>query len=261
MPGVSLRDLFPVPSLMKARNVLVVQPHPDDAEWGAGATIAALTSSGAEVNYVTVTDGGWGSVDPEVDPSELARRRREEQAEAARVLGVSEMAWLDFPDGNVPTGADPALRSPLVRLIRSYKPDAVMGPDPWLPYEAHPDHYGTGLAVAAAVVLAGLEPPYRLPGLNAHSPAMLAMYNTSRPNTYVGVDAFWEKKLSAIAAHSSQFQGPVWEMGRLYLRAQAEELAARARALGKAGPGVTLVESFKVLTPLHLHCNTGAEEW
>ena len=256
-----LKDLLPVPNLMNARKVLFIQPHPDDAEWGAGATIAALTGAGAEVVYVTVTDGSWGTTDPDVAPAELAATRRGEQAEAAAILGVQEIAWLDFPDGNVPAGGTPVLRDPLVSLIREYRPDAVMGPDPWLPYEAHPDHYNVGLAVAASVVFAGLEPPHRVKGLSAHSPAMLAMYSTARPNTFITVDATWEKKLAAIAAHKSQFSGPSWEMARFFLRVQAEELAARARAVGKAAADAVLVETFKVLTPLHLHCNQGAEDW
>lgn len=258
---MSLKELLPIPSLMSSKKVLVVQPHPDDAEWGAGATIAALTAAGAEVIYVTVTDGSWGTTDPNMKPADLAALRRKEQAEACRILGVREVAWLDYPDGNVPPGGTPTLRQDIVQLIRTYKPDTVMGPDPWLPYEAHPDHYNTGLAVAASVIFAGLVPPHRVEGLEAHSPAMLAMYNTARPNTYVPVDAFWDKKMAGISAHGSQFNGPTWEMGKFFLRAQAEELAARAKVQGKVGREVGLVETFKVLTPLHLHCNQGAEDW
>lgn len=258
---MSLKELLPIPALGKARKVLFVQPHPDDAEWGAGATIAALAARGTEVIYVTVTDGSWGAYDPKVEPSELAAGRRVEQAEAAGILGVKEIAWLDYPDGLVPAGGTPVLREPLVNLIRSYKPDVVMGPDPWLPYEAHPDHYNTGLAVAAAVVFAGLTLAHRVAGLEAHSPEMLAMYNTSNPNTYFAVDAFWDKKIEAVAAHASQFSGPVWEMGKFFLRAQAEELAAKAKVAGRVDSSVNLVETFKVLTPLHLHCNQGAVDW
>jgi len=258
---VPLKDLLPVPPLSKARKVLFVQPHPDDAEWGAGATVAALVAGGAEVVYVTVTDGSWGTTDPAVQPEELASLRRREQAEACRILGVKEIAWLDYPDGRVPPGNTPELREHLVRLIRAYKPDVVMGPDPWLPYEAHPDHYNTGLATAAAVIFAGLAPPHRVEGLEPHSPEMLAMYNTARPNTYFPVDAFWDKKIQAIAAHASQFYGPTWEMGRFFLKAQAEELAERGKAAGKVDEATHLVEVFKVLTPLHLHCNQGAEDW
>ncbi len=258
---MSLKELLPIPPLLGAQKALVVQPHPDDAEWGAGGTIAALAAGGTEVVYVTVTDGSWGSTDPNVKPADLAALRREEQMDACRILGVKEVAWLDFPDGQAPPGGTPVLREPLVNLIRSYKPDLVMGPDPWLPYEAHPDHYNTGLAVAAAVILAGLALPHRVEGLEPHSPRMLAMYNTANPNTYVAVDAFWEKRMEALAAHASQFSGPSLDLGRFFLTAQAEELAARGKAIGKVPPEATRVEVFKALTPLHLHCNQGAEDW
>jgi LmbE family N-acetylglucosaminyl deacetylase len=252
---------MPPPVLLKARRVLSIQPHPDDTEWSAGGTVARLTAAGAEVFYVTVTDGSWGTVDPAVEPAELAALRREEQAEAARLLGVNEIAWLDFPDGNVPPGAGSELRDPLVKLIRSYRPDAVLAPDPWMPYEAHPDHYNTGLAAAAAMIFAGLAPAHREEGLEPHSPEMVAFYNTSRPNTYVPVDETWEDKIRAIEAHTSQFSGPIWDMVKFYMKIQAEELASRARSLGKAGEEVLLAEGFKVLAPLHLHCNWDAENW
>ncbi len=258
---MSLKDLLPVPPLAQAKRVLFIQPHPDDAEWGAGATIAALVAGGAEVVYVTVTDGSWGTTDPNLGPAELAALRRDEQAAACLILGVTEVCWLDYPDGHVPAGGTPVLREPIVNLIRTYRPDTVMGPDPWLPYEAHPDHYNTGLAVAASVILAGLTPPHRVEGIDAHSPEILAMYSTAHPNTYVPVDAFWDKKIEAISAHRSQFFGPLWEAGKHYLRSQAEELATRGKAAGQVDPTVNLVETFKVLTPLHLHCNTGAQDW
>ncbi len=252
--------MFPIPDLMKARKVLCVQPHPDDNEWAAGGTIALLAGSGAEVVYVTVTDGRWGTTDPTLDPDRLVELRREEQVRAADLLGVSEIAWLDFPDGRTPPGSDPALVGPLVRLIRAYRPDGVLAPDPWMLYEAHPDHVNTGLAAATAVLFAGLPAAYREPELEAHSPELIAFYNTARPNTYVGIDGVWETKMAALAAHRSQFE-VTWDMVRHYQKIQAEEAAARARDRGKAGADVALVEGFKVLAPLYLHCNWDAENW
>lgn len=244
---------------MQARRVLVIQPHPDDAEWSVGGSIACLADAGATVVYVTVTDGGWGTTDPEGDPAALAATRRREQAAAAGILGVSELAWLDYPDGQAPDGGGPELRGHLVRLIRNYQPDCVMAPDAWLPYEAHPDHYHTGLAAAGAVLFAGLGPPHRDPDLAPHSPAMIAFYTTARPNTWVAIDSVWERKAAAVAAHGSQFSGPVGDLQKALLRMQAEELAARGREAGHLGADCLVAESLKVLSPLHLHCNWEAE--
>lgn len=254
-----LRELLKPPALMLARRVLVIQPHPDDAEVAAGGSIAHLVDAGAEVAYVTVTDGSWGTVDPEVEPAALVETRRLEQARAAAILGIVEIAWLDYPDGRAPAGTGPELREHLVRLIRSYQPDCVMAPDPWLSYEAHPDHYNTGLAAAGAVLFAGLAPAHRTPDLSTHSPEMIAFYTTSRPNTYVDIGLTWERKEAALSAHASQFSSPMGELHKALVKVQAKELAARARAGGQLGSSCVLAEAFKVLSALHLHCNWEAE--
>jgi len=230
-----------------------------DIEWAAGGTVATLTAAGAEVTYVTVTDGSWGTTDPDLDPAVLVATRRREQVEAAALIGVDEIAWLDYPDGRVPPGGTPDLRDHLVKLIRAYRPDCVMAPDPWMPYEAHPDHYNTGLAAAGAMLFAGLAPAHRGEGLETHVPHMIAFYNTSRPNTWVAVDATWEKKTAALNAHRSQFSGTVGELQKAFLKVQAEELALRGRAAGRLEAGAGLAEAFKVLGTLHLHCNWEAE--
>lgn len=254
-----LPDVLKPPSLMSSKRVLCVQPHPDDMECSAGGTIALLAARGATVVYVTVTDGAWGAFEP-VDPAELAETRRREQVEACQVLGVEEIAWLDFPDGQVPPGSGHVLCRHLVSLIRSYRPDCVMTVDPWTPYEAHPDHYNTGLAVAAAVLFSGLAAAHREEGLEPHSPEMVAFAVTTRPNTWVAVDEVWERRTRALEAHRSQFSTPAGEVQKTLLRLQAEELARRGRAAGKLQEGVTLAEAFKVLSPLHLHCNWEAHK-
>jgi len=240
---------------MKAQKVLCIQPHPDDTEWGAGGTVALLSRAGAEVVYVTVTDGSWGTMDPDLDRERLVETRRQEQVTAAGILGVEELVWLDFPDGHVPRGSGPVLTKHLVRLIRAYRPDCVLTPDPWLPYEAHPDHRNTGLAAAAAMLFSGLAPAHREDGLELHTPEMIAFYNTARPNTWVDIGATWADKEAALEAHESQFGNPVGQMQKAFVRIQAEELAARGRAAGVLGDDVSLAEAFKVLGCLHLHCN------
>ena len=67
---------------------LVIFSHPDDAEFSAAPTIAALTAAGARVDYVVTTDGGKGTEDPAVTPEQLAATRIAEQRAAADVLGV-----------------------------------------------------------------------------------------------------------------------------------------------------------------------------
>ncbi|NMD41929.1 MAG: PIG-L family deacetylase, partial [Firmicutes bacterium] len=171
MTQIKAKDLIPIPDLMKMRRILCVQAHPDDGEIGAGATVARLIREGAAVIYATVTDGSAGTVDPSMDRSELARIRRREGEEAAALLGVTEMIWLDFPDSGCLQLS--AVREKIFETVRRVRPDLVMVMDPWLPYEAHTDHRVTGLAAAEAVLLAGYPhvcPRDQAAGLAPHGP-------------------------------------------------------------------------------------------
>ncbi|MEM0318335.1 MAG: PIG-L deacetylase family protein, partial [Candidatus Nezhaarchaeales archaeon] len=99
------------------RRVLCIQPHPDDCEYGAGATLAELADAGIEITYLTLTDGSKGTLDPSMDPRVLAQIRRLEQERAAQVVGVKKLLWLDYLDGELPYSAE--VRSKLIEAIRA----------------------------------------------------------------------------------------------------------------------------------------------
>lgn len=246
MPRIQVKELFPVPDLLSMRRVLCVQAHPDDGEIGAGATVARLVQAGARVVYLTVTDGGVGTQDPSLEPGELVRIRRREGEEAALLLGVTGMIWLDFPDGgNLQLSA---VREKIIEAVRRVRPDLLMVMDPWLPYEAHSDHRTSGLAAAEAVLLSGYPhacPQHLAEGLAPHAPQAVAFYATSRPNTFIDVTDTWALKLAALKKHESQFSPDNLEMVAAYLTAKAREHAV--------GRGFELAEAFKVLLPLQLH--------
>ena len=93
------QELLQAPNLLKCKKILIVQPHPDDNEIGMGATIAKLTASGAEVIYLTVTNGDLGSNDKRYSYTDVVRIRTEETEKAGRCLGVREFYCLNLPDG------------------------------------------------------------------------------------------------------------------------------------------------------------------
>ena len=116
--------------------------------------VATLAGQGAEVTYAMVTDGSMGGFDPGVSEEQVAAVRRNEQSEAAKTLGVQHIEWLGFQDTRVPLPE--VVRQPLISLIRKVQPDFVISLDPWLPYEAHPDHRRSAMAVVEACLFAPL---------------------------------------------------------------------------------------------------------
>ena len=138
----------------KFESALVIIAHADDAEFGSAGTIAKWVKQGVEVTYVVVTNGNKGSADPDMTPEALAALREKEQRAACKVLGVKNVVFLGYHDGELVPSLE--LRRDLTREVRRYKPDVAMVPDPttWYfgnVYINHPDHRAVGEAALAAI--------------------------------------------------------------------------------------------------------------
>jgi LmbE family N-acetylglucosaminyl deacetylase len=191
---------------------LVVISHPDDAEFGAAATIASLTAAGARVDYVVTTDGGKGTEDPDVPPEALAATRIAEQRAAADVLGVTEIVHLGYPDGYLTPSLD--LRRDVTRQIRRFRPDLVITQNPQRrldhnPFIGHPDHLATGEATLAAVYPAARDrlnfPELaRDEGLEPWKVRQVLLTGVEEPNLWIDVANTFEIGLRALLCHSSQ---------------------------------------------------------
>ena len=83
------------------RRVLMITAHPDDCEFGAGGTVAKFVKEGKDVALVVVTNGDKGSSDRTMTSPRLAEIRAEEQRNASRTLGVEQVTFLGYPDGEV----------------------------------------------------------------------------------------------------------------------------------------------------------------
>ena len=151
--------------------MLAIYAHPDDADVAAGGLMAKWASEGVDVHLVVVCDGAKGSHSPHLAASVIRETRREELESAADLLGARSVTSLDIPDGTVTNSLE--LRETLVGLVRSLKPDVVLGPDPTATffgevYVNPHDHRETGWALLDAVA-----PAAAMPGPNPNAaPAM-----------------------------------------------------------------------------------------
>ena len=241
-----MKDFIPIPDLMNAQKVLVLVPHPDDAELVAGGTIAMLTTKGVHVEYVIASDGSRGGFDPTISEAEMAAVRRKEQAQAARILGVEHITWLGFQDTEAP--APNIVRKPIISLLRKIQPDFVITIDPWLPYEGHPDHRQTSMAAVEACLFSSL-PMVQMEdlanGLTPWQVTGIALALSPKPNTFINVEDTWEKKIQSLKCHESQFPQEIWDTFYPIICLKSQEY-------GKA-IGAEKAEAFKVLTAAHLH--------
>ena len=106
--------------LARPARVLAVGAHPDDIEFGCGATLAKWAAAGTEVHLCVCTDGAKGTWDADADIAALIEQREAEQDDAAAVLGARAVHFLRFVDGDLRAG--PHERAAVVQVIRQVRP-------------------------------------------------------------------------------------------------------------------------------------------
>ena len=200
----------------RPERVLVIVAHPDDADFGVAATVAKWVRAGTTARMVCCTSGDAGADDANTDPLELARLREAEQRAAANVVGYESVDFLHRPDGALEN--DLALREQLVRIIRQFKPDAVLATDPTViiherGYIQHTDHRQAGLAAVDAVYPAARNAmafPHLVldEGLEPHTVEHVYLFFTDKPNRWVDVTDTIDIKIAALREHTSQLRKP-----------------------------------------------------
>jgi len=192
--------------MAKQAQVMVVTPHPDDAEFGGAGTVARWTGEGKDVIYVVCTNGDKGTSDPHMKPNELARIREQEQLAAAKLLGVREVIFLRHPDQTLED--TPEFRKEIVRLIRMYKPETVVTADPYRRYIWHRDHRITSRVTLDAIFPYARDllsyPDLLEEGLQPHKVKEVLLWGAEEPNYRTNITDTFDIKIAALRCHKSQ---------------------------------------------------------
>ena len=218
--------------------VLVVTPHPDDAEGGAGGTIARWTKQGRQVVLVVCTNGDKGTSDRHLKPADLVKIREEEQRQAAAVLGIAEVVFLRFPDQGLEDCSE--FREKLVRQIRTYRPETVVTIDPYRRYIRHRDHAMCGRVTLDAIFPYARDPwsypEHQQEGLEPHKVREVYLWSSEEPDTCIDITETFTTKMDALYCHASQMHRP-----------RAEREASTRAHYAEIGQqiGVALAEAFK----------------
>ena len=193
------------------RRGMVVVAHADDAEWGCAGTVARWCAQGWQVVYVLCTDGSKGSDDPEMTGHELVRVRRAEQEAAGKVLGLSDVVFLDYEDSYLQPTLE--LRRDIAREIRRHRPDVLICMNPTRNlaedgYLGHPDHHASGEAALSAVYPTARDrltfPELLREGLEPHRVREVWVMDHDAPDKFVDVSEYMDAAVKALQEHKSQ---------------------------------------------------------
>jgi LmbE family N-acetylglucosaminyl deacetylase len=198
------------------QKILVVLAHPDDPEFFCGATTARWIKAGHQVSYCVLTCGDKGTKDLAIPSDELCAIRQKEQRQAAHVLGVEQIIFLNYPDGYLV--ADLQLRKDITRVLRSIRPDIMVTCDPQTLFTLngglnHPDHRAAGQAALDAVFPAvrdhlNFPELWQEENLEPHIVREVWVCGTLVPDTVLDVTPTWEIKIKALYEHKSQIGEP-----------------------------------------------------
>ena len=239
---------MPSIELAVPERALAIGAHPDDIEFGCGATLAKWAAAGCAVTLLVLTDGSKGTWDPDADPEALVATRRTEQRAAADALGATGVQFLDRVDGELVDGRDE--QAEVCAVIRAVRPDVVAGHDPWKRYRIHPDHRRAGWLTLDAIVAA--RDPHFFPeqALAPHRPNFALLFEAEEIDHLEPVDEWLDAKIASLLAHRSQWRSTMNiaddGSGRDAFEKQIREVAARA----VGDTGLAAAESFKLLDDL-----------
>lgn len=195
-------------------NVVVIGAHPDDCDIDAGGTAILWANAGHNVMFVSVTNGDAGH--HEKGGGALAKIRRAEAQEAGKRFGVKYVV-LDNHDGELMPTLD--IRLNIIRLIRQWNADVVIGPRP---NDYHPDHRNTAILIqdAAYMVIvpnvAPDTPPLKRNPVFLYTEDGFQKPYPFQPEIAVDISTVFDQKIYAMAAHESQFfEWLPWTSGKL----------------------------------------------
>lgn len=178
-------------------DILVVAPHPDDAEIGMGGTILKLAGEGLKVGILDLTNG-------EPTPTGSPKKRLKESVEAAKILKLKSRITLDLPNRYLVDTIEARLK--VANVYRKLKPAAI-----FIPYwhDAHPDHAAASQIADAARFYSKLTKT-NLYG-EPHYPAKIFYYFSThlrlmvKPSFIIDTTKYQEQKIKAVKRYRSQF--------------------------------------------------------
>ena len=225
-----------------ATSIMAIAAHPDDIESWCAGTLARAVDGGSTVRLLLVTSGDKGSNEPSATSFQIALQREAEARAAATLLGLSEVEFLRYPDGEVENTRD--LRRDLVFWIRRWRPAILFTHDPehpLPPYLSHRDHRVVGRAALDAVYPLARDrlvfPEHEAAGLAPHAIGAVWLFASSCADSFVDISPTFEHKVAARLAHESQTSDP---------ESLRESWMARAAEIGSP-VGLPMAEVFTVL--------------
>ena len=203
------------------RSLMIILAHPDDESFTIGGTLAKYAVEGARITLISATKGELGILG--TTPEETGIIRHKELLEAAKMLGISDVRFLGYQDGDLSSANQQEIIAKLISLLQTEQPQVVItfGADG---ISGHSDHIAISQFVTKAFDQSGIKTRlYYISPSDATLQCCGVPPSTVIPaGIVVGIDIekYLETKVCAIQCHCSQ--------KHLFLGAPKEEVMRMA---------------------------------
>ena len=172
-------------------NILVVSAHPDDEVLGMGATIKKLSKAN-KICLCVVSEGASS----QYSDKKMIKVRRDACKKASKILGISDIVFLDYPDMRLDTIPHLEINKELEKIIKKFKPKIVYSPPS---HDLNKDHQLVfdSILVATRPFSSSVKQllSYESPG---------PVIQPFRPTVYENVEKEFSYKLSAFKMYKSE---------------------------------------------------------
>src|SRR5271169_6163162 len=242
---------------LEKKTILLFTPHPDDDTFCCAGTLALLARHQNNIHIFIYTNDDKGSYDPDMTGERLATIRKMEEENSCKVLGIPKqnIHWLQFHDGMLEYANPLDLVEQVTKIIRTYRPDVVLTIDPGSEYVRwhKTDHRMAANNTIDAIRASEFH--LYFPNQLLHDglkpwlvPVEAYFYVTPQDaNYWVNIDDLVDLKLSAAAAHVSQFSPAMEKYRPDWIPKDLEDMKRGLRARGTKKDG-HFVESFRIAT-------------
>jgi LmbE family N-acetylglucosaminyl deacetylase len=218
------------------KKILVIAPHADDEVLGCGAMIAKMAAEGNEIHVLIATNAHIGA--PEIASEKGIERVRNEALEAHKILGVTETHFEDFPAPALNAYPEFKMSLAIGKLLEKIKPDILFLPHPGDLHQDHKAIYRASLVPSRPQGNYSIKEIFCYETLSETEWAPFQGDNFFKPNYFIDVTNFIEKKLEAMSCFKSQLKSAPHSRS-------LDTIKALATYRGNT-VGVNFAESFEV---------------
>jgi len=197
------------------KKLLAVFAHPDDETFGPGATLAKYAASGAVVDVLMATRGEGGENNlPDKTEEPLGKIRERELRSADKVLGVHQIDFLDYIDGELRQNIYFDVAQKIITKIKTFQPDVIVTFEPH-GVSGHLDHIAMSFITTYAYLQTDIPKklyytclPEKIRALRGQDYFIYFPdgYSEDQITTRIDVAAFFDTKMKAMKEHKTQLK-------------------------------------------------------